>query len=135
MPIKKQIPKGGKHIQPTADLFPKSVFNYPVFCFKHLQKDYSLEKCQRDEKIDLIERLCKLSTMTWEQIRLSDRHGLGTEKISQHSIRTGIPNHITPDVTFYALRFSGKKPIVGYKSDFIFHILYIDRDFTLYDHG
>lgn len=135
MGIKKQSGASGKHIQPTKDLFPKSTFNYPIFCFRHIHRDYSLEKCEKDEKIDLIERLCKLSTLTWEQIKLADRHGFGTEKISHESIKVGKPAHITPDITFYALRFSGKKPIVGYKSDFIFHILYIDRDFTLYNHG
>lgn len=135
MAIKKTQPNKGGKIQPTPDLFPKSVFNYPVFCLKHIHKDYSISHCDKNEKIDLIERLCKLSSMTWEQIRMADRHGLGSEKINRDSIKAGFPPHITPDITFYALRFSGLKPIVGYKSDFIFHILYIDRSFTLYDHG
>ncbi len=77
----------------------------------------------------------KLSSMTWEQIRQAQRHGLGQEIIPQDSIRAGKPPHVTPEVNFYALRFDGLKPFVGYKKDFIFHIVYIDRAFTLYDHG
>ncbi len=134
MGIKSKQGTPGNNIKPTQDLFPKSIFNYPVFCFKHLHKDYSITQCQKEEKISLVEKLHKLSTMTWEQIRLSPRHGLGSEKISQDSIKVGLPSHVTPDVTFYALRFDGMKPMVGYKSDFIFHIVYLDRDFTLYNH-
>lgn len=135
MSIKRPGVNRGKTIQPTPDLFPKSIFNYPVFCLKYIHKDFSLDHCDKSEKAALIERLYKLSTMTWEQIRMADKHGLGTEKINRDSIKAGIPSHVTGDITFYALRFSGKKPIVGYKSDFIFHILYIDRNFALYDHG
>lgn len=65
---------------------------------------------------------------------MAPRHGLGTEKINQSSIKASKPASVTPDVSFYALRFQGKKAMVGYKSDFIFHVVYLDRDFTLYDH-
>lgn len=135
MGIKNPNANKGKNIKPTNDLFPKSLFNYPIFCFKYMHKDYHVDKCEREEKLSLLDRICKLSTMTWEQIQFAPKHGLGTEKISQDSIKCGKPLHITPDVTFYALRFDGKKPMVGYKSDFIFHLVYLDRDFTLYNHG
>lgn len=134
MGIKNRKGEAGPNIKPTEDLFSRSIFNYPVFCFKHLNKDYHLDDCTKIEKISLIEQICKLSSMTWEQIRLSPKHGLGTEKIAQDSIRASKPVHVTPDVTFYALRFDGKKPMVGYKSDFIFHIVYLDRSFKLYKH-
>lgn len=137
MAIKQQKADKGKHIAPTEDLFtfPKNVFNYPIFCLKYLHKDFCITRCDKDEKISLLEKLHQLSSMTWEQIRQAGRHGLGTEKIEQDSIKAGKPLHVTPDVTMYAIRFQGKKPMVGYKSHFIFHILYIDRSFTLYNHG
>jgi len=65
----------------------------------------------------------------------SPRHGLGYEKIARTSIRAPIPTDITDDVTFIAFRFYGKAPMVGYREGYIFHILWIDRDFTLYSHG
>lgn len=134
MGIKGKEGKKGETLSITKDLFPKSIFNYPVFCFKYLCKGYHIDDCDKDEKIKLLDKLCMFSSMTWQQIQFAPRHGLGAEKIAQGSINTGIPAHITPDVTLYALRFDGKKPIVGYKSDFIFHLLYIDRGFTLYNH-
>jgi hypothetical protein len=133
MGIKDKKGDKGKNISPTPDLFPKTTFNYPVFCFKYLHKDHSLSQCDKDEKVSLIEKLHKFSSMTWEQIRLAPRHGLGQEKITSFNVT--LPGHVTEDVSFYALRFDGKKPIVGYKTDFIFHIVYIDRDFTVYKHG
>ncbi len=72
--------------------------------------------------------------MTWDQIRMAHRHGLSTEKINRSAIKASLPPSITPDLSFYALRFDGMKPMVGYKSDFIFHVVYLDRAFTLYDH-
>jgi len=134
MAIKNPKGQSGANIKPTEDLFPKSMFNYPVFCFKYLNKDYHIDKCDKDEKIKFIDRLCHLSSMTWEQIKFAPRHGAGTEKIAQDSIKAPKPVHVTKDVIFYALRFDGMKPMVGYKSDFIFHLVYIDRDFTLYRH-
>jgi hypothetical protein len=58
------------------------------------------------------------------------------KRLSRKSIKgDSIPLCITPEVTLLALRFSGKHPMVGYREDDIFHILWFDFDFTLYDHG
>ena len=136
MGIKPAKPDKGDRISATDDLvFRKDLFNYPVFCLKYLHKDWDLSRCEKDQKISLIERMCKLSTMTWDQIRQTHKHGFGSEKIQQENLRAARPSHITPDVTFYALRFDGLRPMVGYKSHFIFHILYLDTNFSLYEHG
>jgi hypothetical protein len=60
---------------------------------------------------------------------------LGYEKIAKKSIRATIPTHIKDDVVFIAFRFYGKAPMVGYREDVVFHLLWIDRDFTLYQHS
>jgi hypothetical protein len=73
--------------------------------------------------------------MTWNEIIQADRHGFGREKIPQSSIRRPMPPHVTEDVTIVALRFSGKKPMVGYQRDRTFHIIWFDCSFDLYDHG
>lgn len=125
----------GKHLNITPDYFPKSLYDYPVFCLKYIHRDFSLSACTDEEKGKLIERMHKLCGMTWEQIRQAQRHGLGQEIIPQEALRASKPQHITPDVNFYALRFDGLKPFIGYKSGFIFHIVYIDRNFNLYKHG
>jgi hypothetical protein len=111
-------------------------YQHPIFCFKYLHKDHGIGQCDKDEKASLIETLVTLSSKTWTDLQLAPKHGLGSEKIARDSIKSSIPISITADVTFFlAFRFSGKKPIVGYRNKFVFHIVYIDRDFTVYNHG
>ncbi|NOT58991.1 MAG: hypothetical protein HOP19_02075 [Acidobacteria bacterium] len=107
----------------------------PVFSFEHLQSAYCITNCTSDERAAFTERMRLLSQLTWAQIKCLPKHGLGFEKIAQHAIQTGIPSHITADVALIAFRFFGKAPMVGYRDRRIFHILWFDRDFTLYDHG
>ena len=117
---------------------PKTVeivdYDYPIFCFKHLHKDYDLDQCTDSEKKSLMEKLVKLSQLSWIDIQNSPRHGLGTEKIAINAIKPNCPEFITEDVSFLlALRFDGKKPILGHRNKFIFHVLFIDRDFAVYN--
>lgn len=110
--------------------------NYPIFCFKHLHRDYNIEKCEPGEKQSLLERIVKLSSMTWLQIEQTNRHGLGSEKIAINAIRPACPSFITADVKFLlALRFQNNKPFIGFKNGYIFHVIFIDRAFNVYNHG
>ena len=130
--FKKPKASEGKNIKATEDRYAH--IDYPVFCLRHLQKDYHLSDCTPDEKVQFIDKLQTLARMSWLDIQLAPRHGLGSEKIPRGSIKVKISNAVTPEVTFLALRFDGKKPFVGYRSGFIFHVLFLDRNFTLYDH-
>lgn len=118
----------------TEDKWERS-FDYPVFCFKHLHRDFHLDLCDSDDRIAILNKIVLLSTLRWQEIQTSGRHGLGSEKIAVGSIKASRPAFLTPDVDFLlALRFNGRKPMVGHRNKFIFHILYFDRNFTLYDH-
>jgi hypothetical protein len=110
---------------------------HPIFCLKYLdRKYYSLSVCTKEEKAAFADTLDRLSQLTWAEISKSSRHGLGYEKIAQNSIRATIPKHIKKDdIILIAFRFYGKAPMVGYRKNTIFHILWIDRDFTLYQHS
>jgi len=109
---------------------------HPIFCLKYLDRNYySLGACTKEEKAAFADTLDRLSQLTWAEISKSHRHGLGYEKIARKSIRATIPTHVKEDVIFIAFRFYGKAPMVGYREDVIFHILWIDRDFTLYQHS
>lgn len=132
--LKKVSGNPGKRIGLSPDLTPNLDIAHPVFCLRYLNKHYHINKCESKEKVALLTRMQKLSTMTWAEIRAADRHGFGAEKINQDSIKAGLPDHVTKDEVLLALRFDGKKPMVGVKNAFVFHIFYIDRDFTLYDH-
>ena len=110
-------------------------FNYPIFCFKHLHKDHDLDKCNETEKKSLIEKIVKLSQLTWNDIQNAPRHGLGTEKIAINAIKPSCPSFITDDVKhLLAIRFDGLKPILGHRNRFVFHVLFIDRVFSVYNH-
>lgn len=113
---------------------------HPVFCFKYIcKKNYDFKSITNDECADFLDTITKLSEMTWNDIKLSSRHGKGTEKISIKSLKTKIqyPDNISPDNTDFvlALRYSGLKPFVGIRTQNIFHVLAIDPDFTLYKHS
>lgn len=74
--------------------------------------------------------------MSWLEINQAPRHGLGFEKIPRKQISVKPPEHVTPDIThFWAFRFFGKAPMVGYKEGEIFFVLWFDEEFKLYDHG
>lgn len=132
--LKKLNGDAGKKIAISIDNSSNLEIHHPVFCLKYLHKKYDLDKCEDKEKIALITRMRKLSAMTWKDIQLADKHGFGTEKLPQHIINASIPSHLSKDEVLLAFRFDGKKPMVGYRNSFIFHVLYLDRDFTLYAH-
>lgn len=96
---------------------------------------YSINCCSADESAQLIGKLYTIGKMTWGEINQSGRHGLGTEIIGQGKINAPIPAAVTDDVQLLAFRYNGKKPMVGYREDRVFHVLYVDHNFTLYDHG
>ena len=107
----------------------------PTFCFRYVDPDFCITCCGKDDIAQFAKHLRKFCQMTWRQIILADRHGLGREKIASSSLKRPIPNHLTDDVTFIALRFSGLKPMVGYRSGNTFHAIWFDRDMKgVYDH-
>jgi hypothetical protein len=106
----------------------------PIFCLRYLAPPFCVTSCQTGEQAAFALTLRKLSTLTWQQIKNAHRHGLGTEKIGRSSIRAPIPGDITEDVDFLAVRFHGKAPMVGFRSNQVFHVVWLDRAFTLYDH-
>lgn len=109
--------------------------DYPIFCLRHLHKDFSLEKCSEHEKASLICQMHRLSKCSWAQIKTFPRHGMGSEKISKDSMKVSIPDDLSEDVdSFLSFRFEGKKPFIGYRSSHIFHVLYIDNNFKAYKH-
>lgn len=108
---------------------------YPVFCLHHVDPSWCITNCEPQDKINFANRLRALSQISWEQIKIAPRHGLGTEKITRHGVKFKIPPEVTSDVELIALRFSGKKPMVGYRDLDVFHIICFDRNFRAYNHG
>jgi hypothetical protein len=106
----------------------------PTFCLRFVDTQYCITACDRDDKAALADKMRRMSCMTWNEIIQAPRHGMGFETISRDVIRRPIPAHITDDVTLIAFRFSGLKPMVGYRVNGMFHVIWFDCRFDLYPH-
>lgn len=128
----------GSKISPLLKERSESVENPdlkpPLFSFEFMQEDYCVSACTSDERSSVLSKLRTLSQLTWQQIKQADRHGLGFEIIGRDSFRAAVPRFLTPEINLIAFRAIGLAPMVGYRSGRIFHILWIDRDFTVYNH-
>ncbi len=109
----------------------------PQFSFEYMKggNGYSVDCCDGTHRSALASRLFLLSQISWLEIQNAPRHGLGSEKIARSSLNVAVPDKISEDASFLALRYNGKHPIVGFRDGRIFHIIFIDHNFTLYDHG
>lgn len=126
----------GEHIRADARHRTPYKTHYPAFSLRYLSgADFSLNSCDQEQKAALAETLRKLSQLRWQDIQASNRHKNGFEKIPQSAIRASIPKHVTEDVTLLAFRFWNFAPMVGYRDEEIFFILWLDPMFKLYDHG
>jgi hypothetical protein len=110
----------------------------PAFSFEKMQdgSGNSFNCCEDADRLALAKRLFMLSRMPWKQIRQAPASGLGSEQIPRYRIKRAIPPNVTDDVDpFLALHFTGKKRFVGYRVGQIFHILWVDHTFEVYNHG
>jgi hypothetical protein len=133
--IKRSLKVESERIKYPIPVTIPSIQKRPIFSFLYLQDNYCISKCNKEQKIGFVDTMRALSKLTWQQIMSAPRHGLGTEKIKRDSIKVSIPDKITEDITFLAIRFHRLEPMVGFRVDNIFHIVWFDRDYTLYDHG
>jgi len=136
--VKKRKDKSSPLIKPASyDSFfsGESFTEKPCFCFQYLHPGFTSSECSDDQKSGLLLTFEKLSGLRWVEIESSPRHGLGSEKIERKSIKPGIPKAVPKEATFLAIRFSGLAPMVGFREKNIFHIVFIDAKFNVYDHG
>jgi hypothetical protein len=122
----KTPPKGKSRLKTSYAEGKSTQQKKPKFSLEHLQDPYCVCRCDKDDRAAFATKLRELSQLTWSEITCSGRHGLGFEKIDRTSIKAPIPEHITDDVNLIAFRFSGKKPMVGYRSYEIFYIVWCD---------
>ncbi|HET7233942.1 MAG TPA: hypothetical protein VFJ16_28280 [Longimicrobium sp.] len=101
---------------------------------RHLVDGWRVSDCERDDQAAFALTLERLSRLSWQEIRGAPRHGMGTEKIARDALKAPVPPGITDDVQFLALRFSGKKAMVGFRGGEVFHVVWLDPRFRLYDH-
>jgi hypothetical protein len=108
----------------------------PKFCLRHLHRDFNVKALTADKQADFALALQLRATMTWREIIMAPKHGLGAEHIPKGQIRAPIPRGFEDADQFLVLRYSGKLPMAGVRVQDVFHILWIEPEFgRLYDHG
>lgn len=134
--IRAKAASGGSRIGAPQNASTTAQIEHPVFCLRHLQKGYDIADCNPEQRAQLIEKLRMLSRITWAETRNAHRHGLGSEKIPRNALKVPLPTDllVTDDVDFIAFRFAGKSPMIGYRSGPLFRILWLDHNFSAYNH-
>lgn len=131
--IKRRDSKGSQTRTPTS-VAGSTNQEKPIFSLVHLQNGHSLLQCNQQEKAAFADTIFRLSGMTWGEIQKAPRKGLGHETIAHTAIKAPFPDVITPDVSLVAFRCHGLAPMVGFRDGAVFHVVWMDRDFTLYNH-
>lgn len=106
-----------------------------MFCLRNLQNGYDVDDLQAEDQCLFLKRLRHLSKMKWLEVINAPRHGAGKEKINTNSIQVAVPRFVTDDVDLWSLRFTQRKAMVGWRSGDVFHVVWIDHNFTVYNHG
>lgn len=128
-----------KNVQPNVSIDKNKLSQeeYPTFCFKYLS-DISIKDCKStDFFVEFLMRLKKLSVLGWKEIRQSQRHSFGMEKISIDQIHPQLPTFVTPEVKYlHAFRATGNNlPFVGLEIQKVFRVLFIEANFgDIYNH-
>ena len=133
--LKDREPKPSKLLKTRNDPAENPDLRPPLFSFEYLQRGYCVSDCTMDERSGVLSKLHCLSQLTWQQLRHAPRHGLGYEIINRAALRAPVPQMVTDEVNLIAFRAIGKAPMVGFRFGRIFHLLWVDRSFSLYDHG
>lgn len=106
-----------------------------LFSLYYTLDGYCLEQCEQEARAAFADAMWRRRHLTWVEVQRAPRHGLGTEKIDRASIKVNIPDRITEDVTLLVMRFHGTRPMVGFRDRQIFHIIWFDHNYSVYDHG
>jgi hypothetical protein len=116
----------------------------PWFSFRFVcQKTYCPKKCSYEKLKSYTDKLRQLSELDWPTIESSPRETNGFELIPASSIKGSIPDRFSKVKSLWVFRFGGagrvasktSGRIAGVKENDRFHVLFIDGDFSLYDHG
>lgn len=95
---------------------------------------FCVQHCEEIERAQFALALFKRSKLTWQQLQVLHHHKLGLEEISKKSIKVGIPNIVTDDVKIIAFRCFNMMPMIGFRNDRVFNVLWLDPKGKVYDH-
>lgn len=108
----------------------------PKFCLRHLVGGFSVSDLDQAGRAAFATALECRAKMTWREITLAPRHGLGLETLRADALRAPIPAAFRDRDKVIVLRYDGKLPMAGVRIRDVLHVLWIARTFAdLYDHG
>jgi hypothetical protein len=109
---------------------------HPAFCFRYVDSNYSINRCNKDAKVALASKIEELSQINWDCIQKTPRHGAGHEIIEQASIKKPLPSNTPGDRKFLSFRLgNGKNSVmIGYRKEKIFYIIWVDPNGEVYNH-
>ncbi len=115
----------------------KPEIDYPVFCFKHFQKE-NLKNCSQEQLRSFFERLQRLGELGWKEIQSSGKHDYGFELLPRDLIKPQLPLFVTPDVEkFWVFRYNNaNNPFIAIRNENTLHIIFIEANFgDIYNHN
>ncbi|KGE20684.1 MAG6450 family protein [Paenibacillus wynnii] len=123
---------GGKTISPEAFNVPDEgstdhlspVFSFIDCCPNHFQ----LSDWQFDELKALMATLRDLSGKQWSELRKIK----GFKSVDSSTFSCDLPAYISPEVTIWECRVSGRARIFGHRSRNVFKIVWFDRNHEVY---
>lgn len=133
--LKERAPKESRMLKTRSDPSENPDLKPPIFSFEYLQSGYCVSDCTQDERGGVLGKMRSLSQLSWQALRQAPRHGLGYEIIHRSALKAAIPAVLTEDVNIIAFRAIGKAPMVGFRAGRVFNVLWVDRAYTLYNHG
>ncbi len=124
-----------KHLSKSKELQTDKCIS---FNFRYLS-DRSYPDCKDISFfIKYLERLSKLSSISWKQAQQSDRHGFGFETLGVESIKVALPAVVTEDVKkLLVFRATGDNhAFLGLREDDVFNVIFIESQFgDIYNHS
>ena len=123
--------------QPVSSPSIISTIDYPIFCLHYIANNkYSLANCTRDERAACMNTMRILSQFSWQYIESNHVKGCHIIKNKDSiSVTKPEPSPMSPELPVIAFEFGDNKKMVGYRRECVFHIIWLDRDFSLYPHG
>lgn len=91
-----------------------------------------LSHCDSSSKAHFSEKLLEISQLTWAQITLAPREGMGSELIPLGQFKISLPPICTPEVSLQVFRFSSKGRIAGIRKGDVYHIVVVSQSHDLY---
>lgn len=123
----------GRYVRPATGATKSTAQEHPAFCLRYLDNNkYGLGALDNDQRLQFLDVMRRLSQLTWAQISSTPHHGLGAEPIPRYRMNVPLPSCVTEDTVILAFRCFGKCPMVGFRDEAVFHVLFLDPKHETY---